>query len=117
MTEVKGNMDHHMDDFFRSAEDNKDIILEKGFKKKKLRKFLDKHNSYHIIPVSVKASVQWCRLLNSNHGGRDHFPLFKQPDISDRQTVCHVLFFTNAFHHCCIIYFFNNVVTYICSLT
>ena len=34
--EVKGNMDHRMDDFFRSAEDNKDFILELGFKKKKL---------------------------------------------------------------------------------
>lgn len=33
--EVKGNMDHHMRDFFRSAEDNKDIILEMDFKKKK----------------------------------------------------------------------------------
>lgn len=32
MTEVEGNMDHHIDDFFRSAEDNKDIILEMGFR-------------------------------------------------------------------------------------
>lgn len=36
MTEVKANMDHHIRDFFRSAEDNKDIILEMGFKQKEI---------------------------------------------------------------------------------
>lgn len=36
--EVKGNMDHHLDDFFRSAEDNKDIIFEVGFQEDEMGK-------------------------------------------------------------------------------
>lgn len=43
VTEVKGNTAQHIDDFFRSAEDNKDIILEMGLKENKLRRCFDDH--------------------------------------------------------------------------
>lgn len=42
-SECDGSQGKHLDDFFRSVEDNKDIILEMGFKENKLRRCFDNH--------------------------------------------------------------------------